>query len=36
MSLMVKPPLMRMCKQIRQLNLNLHLKKTASKIYAKI
>ena len=33
--LMVKPPLMKMYKQIRKLNLKLHLKKITSKIYAK-
>ena len=35
MGLMVKAPLMRKYKQIRELNLKLHLKKITSKIYAK-
>ena len=33
--LLVKPPLMKMYKQIRKLNLKLHLKKITSKLYAK-
>ena len=33
--LMVKPPLMRIYKKIKQLNLKLHLTKITSKIYAK-
>ena len=32
---MVKPPLMRMYKQVRKLNLKLHLKKIKFKIYTK-
>ena len=33
--LTVKPPLMRMYKQVRKLNVKLHLKKITSKVYAK-
>ena len=33
--LMVKPPLTRMYKQVRKLNLKLHLKKITSTIYVK-
>ena len=33
--LMVKPPLMRMYKQVQKLHLKLHLKKIISKIYTK-
>ena len=33
--LMVKPPDMRIYKQVRKLNLKLHLKNITSKIYAK-